>query len=118
MLAHRSLVLTLFGIILLAMLCVTTWASLDRSVFDVGPVLLADRWFHATLADAYCGFFTFYGWLAWRERSWLARAVWFVAIMLLGNIAMSVYVLVEAARLGSHFTVPRLLLGRHLETTV
>jgi hypothetical protein len=38
--------------------------------------------------------------------------------MLLGNIAMSVYVLVETARLGSHFTVPRLLLGRHIETTV
>lgn len=113
--SRRWPVLMLFGCILLVMLSVTTWATLERSVFAAGRELLPDRWFQATLADAYCGFLTFYAWLSWRERYWLARIGWFIAIMLLGNIAMAVYVLIEAIRLGSEFTVPKLLLGRRAE---
>lgn len=109
----RSIVLTVFALILIAMLMVTTWASLDRSIFQVGQELLGDRWFHATLADAYCGFVTFYAWLAWREESWLARILWFVAVMLLGNIAMSIYVLIATLKLKDNFSIARLLLGRH-----
>jgi hypothetical protein len=37
--------------------------------------------------------------VAFRERSVLAKAFWFVAIMLMGNIAMSVYVLIQLFRL-------------------
>ena len=45
--------------------------------------------------DAYFGFITFFCWLAWRERSLGIKIVWFVLIMALGNIAMSLYVLIQ-----------------------
>jgi len=106
----RSMLCVVFGLILLSMLAVTSYASLDRSILQVGPQLLSDPWFHATLCDAYCGFLTFFVWVAWKERSWLGRAGWFVGIMLLGNIAMSVYVLIQITRLGPDFTPERLLL--------
>jgi len=38
-------------------------------------------------------------WLAWKEQSLAARVLWFIAVMLLGNIAMSVYVLAELFRI-------------------
>ena len=53
----------------------------------------------ATLFDAYFGFVTFYAWVFYKETSWLARIVWFVAIMGLGNIAMSGYVLIQLFKL-------------------
>ncbi|MFZ2491470.1 MAG: DUF1475 family protein [Thermoanaerobaculia bacterium] len=84
----------LFGAILVAMLATTAWASLEANVFTGGAEMLRNRWAVATLADAYFGFLTFFVWVAWRERTMAARAVWFVLIMLLGNIAMSVYMLI------------------------
>ena len=88
----------LFALILVSMIGVTTWASLARDIFTAGRELVQDRWFIATLMDAYFGFLTFYLWVAWREVSTTRRVVWFVLIMCLGNIAMSVYVLWQLAR--------------------
>ena len=89
----------LFGAILVVMLYVTVTAALDRGVLDAGTGLWPEPWFRATLADAYCGFLAFYAWVFYRERSWGPRGLWFVAIMALGNIAMSVYVLIRLFRL-------------------
>jgi membrane protease YdiL (CAAX protease family) len=99
----------LFAAILVAMLAVTTWASLDRSVFEAGN-LLDDPWGVATLADAYMGFLTFYAWVAYKERGVAGRVLWFVLIMGLGNIAMSAYVLLQLFRLPPGATVETLLL--------
>jgi Protein of unknown function (DUF1475) len=49
--------------------------------------------------DAYFGFVTFYVWVLYKEMRWLPRVGWFVAIMLLGNMAMSTYVLTQLSRL-------------------
>jgi hypothetical protein len=95
----RTILIAMFGAILACMLAVTTYASLERSVFQAGMPLLSDRWFQATLCDAYFGFLTFYVWVAYRERRWPARLIWFVLIMTLGNIAMSAYVLIRLFRL-------------------
>ena len=95
----------LFAGILVLMVGMTVWASLERNVLDNGH-LMRDRWFLATLADAYCGFITFYVWVAYRESSWLGRVLWFVAIMGLGNMAMAVYMLLQLWRHGSEATVP------------
>ena len=88
----------LFALILVSMIGVSTWASLERDIFTAGRDLMQDRWFIATLMDAYFGFLTFYVWVAWREGSLARRVVWFVLIMCLGNIAMSVYVLWQLVR--------------------
>ena len=95
----RKFLILLFVAILLAMLWVTTAASLERSVLRAGEGLWPDIWFIATLCDAYFGFLTFYVWVAYKERGALARVLWFVLIMTLGNIAMASYVLIQLARL-------------------
>ncbi|TWT82170.1 hypothetical protein CA13_36310 [Planctomycetes bacterium CA13] len=92
---NRTQLVLLFSMILIVMLAVTTYASLDRSVLKVGSEILLDRWFIATLCDAYLGFLTFYVWVAYKETAWWKRITWFVLIMLLGNIAMAIYVLIQ-----------------------
>ena len=91
---HMKSVLIAFCLtVIVCMTTVTVVASLDRSVLQGGRGLWPDPWFVATLMDAYFGFLTFYVWVAYKETSWTARAIWFVAIMLLGNFAMSGYLL-------------------------
>lgn len=100
----------LFAAILALMLFVTVNASMERGVFAAGGELWRDAWFRATLADAYCGFVTFYAWVFYRERGLLGRLGWLVAILGLGNIAMAVYMLIRLYRLPAGAGVERLLL--------
>ena len=89
----------LFLVVLGSMLWVTSWASLQQSIFAIPGEVLSHPWFIATLVDAYWGFLTFYVWQAWKEQSLAARVLWFIAVMLLGNIAMSIYLLAELFRI-------------------
>jgi hypothetical protein len=89
----------LFALMLLAMLAMTTAASLHRGVFQALGDLWTDLWFKATLMDAYFGFITFYVWVAYKERRNRARILWFVLIMCFGNIAMATYVLIQLFRM-------------------
>ncbi|MBM4069708.1 MAG: DUF1475 domain-containing protein [Planctomycetes bacterium] len=107
----RSMLLSLFALILLVMIVTTGWASLDRSVLQAG-YLFAEPWFVATFMDAYCGFLTFYVWVAYKEPGNLARVAWFAAIMLFGNIAMAVYMIVQLLRLRRDESWEHLLLRR------
>ena len=108
----RSTLVLLFGCILVAMLAVTTTASLHQPLWEWGGLKSEpDRWWtYATLADAYFGFLTFYAWVFYKEITAAARAGWFVAIMLLGNIAMAAYVLVQLAKLPAGAPLAKLLL--------
>jgi hypothetical protein len=89
---------TLFASILAAMLTVTAIATIDRGMIEAGRELWPHWWFRATLADAYFGFITFFAWVAYKERRRGRKVLWFLLIMALGNIAMSVYVLIELIR--------------------
>jgi hypothetical protein len=102
----------LFSLILLSMLAVTTVASLDRGVFEASADLWADPWFKATLADAYFGFLAVYVWIAYKEAGWGRRVLWFVLLMLLGNIAIAIYLLIQLFRLPPRATMEDLLLRR------
>ena len=104
----------LFGGILALMLVVTTTASLKQPLWEwTGLVAEPDRWWtYATLADAYFGFLTFYAWVFYKEAAWTARAGWFVAIMLLGNMAMAVYVLLKLRRLDAGQPAASILMRR------
>ena len=93
----RAFLIILFLSILVAMLGITTWAGLDRPIFEAGGELMTYPWFIATLVDAYFGFITFYVWVAYRETSWGKRILWFVLVMLLGNIAMAIYMVLRLA---------------------
>lgn len=88
-----------FITVLLGMLAVTLWASLHENV-GVGLLkVLREPWAAATLADAYCGFLTFFLWVCYKEGCVFNRLGWFVAILIFGNIAMASYALIELWRL-------------------
>ena len=86
----------LFIVVIGSMLWVTSWASLHQSLGAFAhSATFRDPWVIATLADAYWAFITFFVWVAWKEQSWAARVLWFVSIVLLGNMAMAAYMLVQ-----------------------
>lgn len=91
----KLLLKVLFGFIFVFMVVLTIRTSLQISLWSAIPAFKASPWSMATLYDAYFGFVTFFCWLAWRERSLGIKIVWFVLIMALGNIAMSLYVLLQ-----------------------
>jgi len=99
-----------FAAILALMVYVTANAAAERGVLVAGAELWKDAWFRATLADAYCGFLTFYAWVFYRERGARPRLAWLVAILALGNVAMSAYVLARLFRLPKGQGVESLLL--------
>ena len=100
----------LFTVILGSMLGVTTWASLQVSLFAIPRSVGAHPWFIATLFDTYWAFITFYVWLAYKETSWVSRVLWLLAIVLLGNIAMATYCLILLWRVSADARMEQVLL--------
>ena len=101
-----------FSLVVVSMLCVTSWASSQCALWKMPHELVAHPWFIATMFDCYFGFLTFYVWLAYRERSLAARVLWLVAILLLGNIAMASYVLSVVFRLPADAPIEAVLIRR------
>ena len=99
-----------FGCVLLTMLCATSWAGYQCALWKTPQALVTHPWFIATLFDCYFGFLTFYVWLAYKETSNVARIAWLIAILLLGNIAMSSYMLLTLFRLPTSATIDQVLL--------
>ena len=99
-----------FTIVLVAMLCVTTWASNIVALWETPRAVATHPWFIATLFDTYFGFLTFYCWVAYKETSNVARIIGLVAILLLGNIAMAAYMLRLLFKLPANATMEALLL--------
>jgi len=93
--SSQSVLKFLFAGIFLLLLGYNSWASVQQPVWQWGGLTTGpDRyWTIATFLDAYFGFITFYVWVFYKESRWVKRIGWFLAIMLLGNIAMSAYVL-------------------------
>ena len=97
----RTVLIGLFAAIFVVMIGVTVWSASRSSLMDpaVRAAFNAQPWAIATLFDAYCGFITFFVWVAYRERSAGIKILWLVLILLLGNIAMSLYVLLQLFRM-------------------
>ncbi|MEO8353419.1 MAG: DUF1475 family protein [Chthoniobacteraceae bacterium] len=98
----------LFVGVLIAMMFVTTWASRDVALWNTPRSLWTHPWVIATLCDTYFAFLTFWLWVAYKERSGLARAGWLVAILLTGNFAMATYVLIQLFKLPATAPLHRL----------
>jgi hypothetical protein len=102
----------LFSAIFVWMTVATVRTSLQVSLWAAMPAYAANPWAMATLYDAYCGFITFYCWVLYKERRPLPCIVWFLLIMALGNIAMSIYVLIQLFRLGDDEPAEKILWRR------
>ena len=88
----------LFTVMFLVLLAFTVRATSVRGVFD-NASLMSDAWFQVTLLDAYLGFLTIYIWVAWSEKTFLRRLIWFLLIMCFGNMAISAYVVLRILQL-------------------
>jgi Protein of unknown function (DUF1475) len=89
---HRGLI-AFFLVVLISILAVTTWASLEQNVLLGFQYLFESRWGIATLFDTYFGFITIYLWIAYKEVTWGKRILWLALILTLGSIAFSIYIL-------------------------
>ena len=99
----------LFGGIFVWMVVMTIRTSLQVSLWSSLDSFAGNPWAVATLWDAYFGFITFWVWVAYKERTVWARALWLVLILALGNIAMSFYVLIQLFRLKPEQSVEAVL---------
>jgi len=107
----KKLLIGLFAAIFLWMVGMTTIVSLQKPLWLAGSEFSwkDSPWAVATLFDAYFGFLTFFVWVCLKEATWFSRIVWFVLIMLLGNIAMSGYLLLQLLRLKDNEPIANLL---------
>lgn len=111
--------LTAFSLaVFFGLLAVTGWAG---SVVPLGTAVAElvahpsrgiNPWQWATLVDAYLAFLWFYAWVFYKERAVGARLGWLLAILLSGNLAMAVYMLLQLRRLPGDATAADLLLRR------
>ena len=101
-----------FTVVLVAMLCVTAWAGNFVALWKMPREIATHPWFIATLFDTYFAFLTFWAWVAYKEVSNVARAGWLIAILLLGNIAMAIYMLRELFRVPADAKLQTVLLRR------
>ncbi|HEV7609108.1 MAG TPA: DUF1475 family protein [Steroidobacteraceae bacterium] len=112
---HKRALQILFAFFLASLTAYNLWVSTQQPVWQWGGLTTPpdNLWTIATLIDAYYGFVTFYIWVLWKETRALPRMCWFLAIMLLGNIAMAVYVLRQLAWLESTDPMSLLLSARN-----
>jgi hypothetical protein len=101
-----------FILVLIFMLAVTSWASNIVALWNTPRAVATHPWFIATLFDTYFAFLTFYAWVAYKENSKAARVLWLIAILLLGNIAMAIYMLNQLFRLPANASMEQLLLRK------
>ena len=101
-----------FIFVLISMFAVTGWASVEVALWKTPRAVATHPWFIATLFDCYFGFLTFYAWVAYKETTARARVGWLLSILLLGNIAMAVYMLIQLFRLPLTAKMEDLLLRR------
>jgi hypothetical protein len=111
----KTVLRLLFGFIFVTLLAYTSFASTQQAVWEWrGLVEGPDRWWTiATLIDAYYAFITFYVWVFYKEQRWQPRVGWFIGIMLLGNMAMAAYVLLQLARLPAGAPTASILSSRN-----
>ncbi len=103
-----------FVVVLLSMLAVTSWASTHVALWRIPAEVIGHPWMIATLFDAYWGFLAFYFWICYKEVSLLSRVGWLVAVLLLGNIAMAVYALIQLFRVPASASMEEVLLRRRV----
>lgn len=82
-----------FAFVLLAMGAATTWASLEKNVFEAFRDLGTDRWGLATLMDAYFGFATVWILTAAQRPGMARKLLWLAAFLGLGNFAIAAWML-------------------------
>ncbi|MCP1677016.1 hypothetical protein J2T57_004190 [Natronocella acetinitrilica] len=101
-----------FAAVLVAMVAIILFASADRGIGEALADLGRDPWVQAALMDAYFGFLTIWLWMAYKEPTWLRRIGWLIAVLLTGNVAIAIYLLIQLFSLRPGDGIEALLLRR------
>ena len=80
------------------MLAAIIGAFLVGDLATEGREILGLAWGRVSLIDLYLTFGLGWGWIAWRERSPARAALWLVATVVLGALALGAYVLGASVR--------------------
>jgi len=99
-----------FSCVILAIIYVTVTATMERGVVTAMRDLWPDAWFRATMADTYFAFLAVFLFVCYKERGAAARVFWFLAIMILGNLAIAPYMLIQLAKLKKEDPVEKIFL--------
>ena len=91
--ARVGALIAILVLIVITLLALIIWASLEKSVVDIFRVLFAERWGIVTLLDLYGGFLISSIWISVLERRALRIVPWIVGILLLGYFTTAIYVL-------------------------
>ncbi|REK24847.1 MAG: DUF1475 domain-containing protein [Actinobacteria bacterium] len=76
-----------------------------------GSAILDLVWGRVTLIDLYIGLGLFAVWIGFREKRPLLRAAWWLALIILGNLASALYVVIASFQVS---TPRELLSGRQV----
>lgn len=79
---------------LIAMTAVLLNGFINGNFGRDGAELLANPWGIVSLVDLYAGFALFSIWIAFREKTVAAAAIWIVLMMVFGFLTGSLYVLI------------------------
>jgi ABC-type glycerol-3-phosphate transport system permease component len=82
---------TLAVVAAIIMAAVIGYGFVSGNFAGEGSVIWALAWGKVALVDLYVGLAVFGAWVAWRERSPAVVATWWVALIVLGNLAAAVY---------------------------
>ena len=86
-------------------------AVMNGDFYSEGKRLLLMPWGLLTLVDIYVGFILFCCWVLIREKTVTIAVFWTVAVMLLGNIASCIYILLAVTTCNGD--IRQLLLGKY-----
>ena len=78
----------------LAMTVILVYALVEGSFVGEGRQLLAMPWGSVSLVDLYVGFLLFAAWILYREGITPPSLLWIAAVLILGILAICLYVLV------------------------
>lgn len=83
----------------LFMLYTTIDTSLESSLVAEWPTLIAIPWMQATLIDFYINIAVIFLWVAYKERTLVAKVLWLILLIATGSMAATAYVFLQLHRL-------------------
>lgn len=88
--------LSLIGLVAMAAAILSAFVAGD--FFAEGSEIWSLPWGKVSLIDIYVGLAIFAAWIGYRERSMQARLVWWIGLVVLGNLTAALYLAVAAYR--------------------
>ena len=110
---NKTLLTLLVSSLALAMCIGLVHGFISGDFFEEGGILVGLAWGKVAILDVYIGFLLFGIWIFYRERNILRFMLWFVPLLLIGNLVSAVYLL--SATLQSKGDLNQLLFGQNIK---